>query len=140
MYAGELLGYSYDTTIAFWNTTLTGAKLLSGEVSAEPLFRCLAHRRLPSLGFHEVPRENWNDKAVAAIKEFFTLYKAARGGMQKRTVLPDDAGVLWEGADGQRLLWSFQVQDWSDGRAVDLLTGENALGNRLNASRVYQLQ
>jgi hypothetical protein len=135
-----LLGYSYDTTIGFWGTALTGAKLLSGEVSAEPLFRCLAHRRVPSLDFHQVPRENWNDKAVATIKEYFALYKAARIGMQKRTVLPDDAGVLWEAPDGRRLLWSFQSQDWSDGRAVDLLTGANAPGNRLNAWRVYKLQ
>ncbi|MEY2905952.1 MAG: hypothetical protein RLZZ408_423, partial [Verrucomicrobiota bacterium] len=124
VYAGELLGYSYDTTIGFWGTELTDAKLLSGEVSAEPLFRCLAHRRVPSLVFHQVPRENWNDKAVATIKEYFALYKAARGGMKRRIVLPDDTGVVWEGPDGRRLLWSFQSRDWSDGRAVDLLTGE----------------
>ncbi|MEY2906230.1 MAG: hypothetical protein RLZZ408_701, partial [Verrucomicrobiota bacterium] len=55
-------------------------------------------------------------------------------------VLPDDTGVVWEGPDGRRLLWSFQSRDWSDGRAVDLLTGEKAPGNRVNPWRVYQLQ
>jgi hypothetical protein len=60
--------------------------------------------------------------------------------MKRRIVLPDDTGVVWEGPDGRRLLWSFQSRDWSDGRAVDLLTGENAPGNRVNPWRVYQLQ
>jgi hypothetical protein len=34
----------------------------------------------------------------------------------------------------------FRNRSFDDGRAVDLLTGANAPGNRLNAWRVYQLQ
>jgi hypothetical protein len=36
------------------------------------------------------------------MKTFFAMYKAARGSMKRRTVLADDAGVLWEGAEGNR--------------------------------------
>jgi hypothetical protein len=67
------------------------------------------------------------------------MYKAARGGMERRTVLRDDAGVLWEGADGTRLLWSFKTQPRARGTATDLLTGESAGGN-LCPWRVYRVQ
>jgi hypothetical protein len=139
VYAGDLLGYSYDTVIGLWNTGVTDAALLAGEASAELLFRCLAHRRVPGLELHKVPRERWNPAAVAAIKEYFAMYKAARGAMRRRTVLPDEAGVLWEGAEGRRLVWAFKAQTWPEGRAVDLMSGEPAPGNRLAGGRVYRV-
>lgn len=139
IYTGDLLGYSYDTGISLARTAYECGKLLRGEAPAEMLFRCLAHRRAPSLELQRVPREQWQPEAVAAIKTFVAMYKSARHVMKRRTVLKDDAGVLWEGDAGARLLWSFKAQPWPAGRAVDLLTGEEAPDGRLAPWRVYRL-
>jgi hypothetical protein len=138
IYTGDLLGYSYDTSIGLARTAYEGDKLLRGEVPADGLFRCLAHRRAPSLELHRVPRAQWDATAAATIKSFFAMYRAARAGMQRRTVLKDDAGVLWDDGAGGRLLWSFKAQPWSDGSAIDLLTGQAAAG-ALAPCRVYRL-
>lgn len=66
------------------------------------------------------------------------MYKAARGGMCNRTVLKDDAGVLWQAHDGKQVLWSFKAQPAPDGGAVDVLNGA-AAGPMLAAWRVYRL-
>jgi hypothetical protein len=85
-----------------------------------------------------VPRAEWNDEAAAALRELFAMYKAARGGMCSRTVLKDDAGVLWQAHDGKQVLWSFKAQPAPDGGAVDVLNGA-AAGPMLAAWRVYRL-
>ncbi len=137
VYAGELLGYSYDTGIALDNTGNADTDILRGQASAEMLFRCLAHRRSPGMALHKVPQAEWDAQAVATIKEYFAMYKAARGGMKRRTVLADDAGVLWRDAQGRCLLWSFKAQPWTDGNATDLLTGKEVKGE-LAPWRVYR--
>lgn len=140
VYVGDLLGYSYDTTISLHHTEYEDAAILRGQAPVEELFRCLAHRRAPAMSFHNVPRSEWNAAAAAAMKDYFAMYKAARGGMKRRTVLPDGAGVLWEGSDGSRWLWSFKEQTWSGGAATDVLTGETPAAGKLTAHRVYQLR
>ncbi|OPZ25111.1 MAG: hypothetical protein BWZ02_02599 [Lentisphaerae bacterium ADurb.BinA184] len=137
VYAGELLGYSYDTVISLDNTECEDAAILRGEAPVEMLFRCLAHRRVPCMSFHRVPRAEWNPAAAAAMKEYFAMYRAARGGMRRRTVLPDDAGVLWEDAHGAKQLWAFRGQP-APAAAIDLLTGEPAVQS-LRPWRVYRV-
>jgi len=139
VYAGDLLGYSYDTGISLDHTAYEDGAILRGDAPVEMLFRCLAHRRVPGMHFQNIPREQWDDQAVSMIKEYFAMYKAVRGGMKRRTVLPDDAGVLWENAAGTRLLWSFKVQTWTEGQAMDLLTGSKVPDNALTPWRVYRL-
>jgi hypothetical protein len=136
VYADDLLGYSYDTAIALHYTDHDESAIIRGQAPVTELFRCLAHRRAPCMNFHRVPRAEWQPAAVAAMKEYFALYKAARGGMKCRTVLPDDAGVLWYDEDGNTLLWTFKEQA-ALGGAIDLLTGERA-GELLRPWRVYR--
>ncbi|MBC2602530.1 hypothetical protein [Puniceicoccus vermicola] len=140
VYAGDLLGYSYDTTIDLNNTGISNEALLSGEVSPELVFRCFAHRRVPSLRLHQVPRDKWNETSVATMKKYFAMYKAARGIMKRRTVLADDAGVLWEGDQGEQLLWSFIEGTWTEGQPVELLTGRSTEERRLEPWRVYRIE
>ena len=139
IYAGELLGYSYDTAINLWNSAYTDTAILRGEAPVEMLFRCLAHRRAPPFSLHEVPRVQWDAKSTAGIKDCCAMYRAARNIMMRRTVLKHDLGVVWEGRGGERLIWSFQQQRWKENRAVDLLTGETANNGQLIAGRVYRL-
>ncbi len=140
VYAGDLLGYSYDTVISLHRTDADETAILRGQAPVDRLFRCLAHRRVPGMSLHQVPRAEWQPAAVAAIKEYFAAYKLARKSMRQRTVLKDDRGVLWQGADGERLLWSFQAQEWPDDQPVDLLDGRPVPGGRLAPWRVYRLQ
>ena len=129
--------YSYDSTIALEHE---GRALLRGEQPPEILFRCLAHRRAPEVRLTEVPRAEWSTAAMAAMKLYFTMYKQARGAMRRRTVLKDGRGVLWHGAGGERVLWSFREQNWNDGQAMDLLTGEVPAGRNLQSHRVYRIE
>jgi hypothetical protein len=137
VYAGELLGYSYDSTIALEHE---GRELLRGEEPPEVLFRCLAHRRAPEVRLTEVPRAEWSAAAMAAMKLYFAMYKQARGAMHRRTVLKDGLGVLWHGAGGERVFWSFREQIWNDGRPVDVLSGEAPAARRLQSRRVYRIE
>ncbi len=138
IYAGDLLPYSYDTAISLDNTSYEAAAILRGQAPAEMLFRCLAQRRAPSMTFHRTPRDEWDPAAVAKIKQYFAMYKAARDVMWKRTVLKDDCGVIWEGKNGERILWAFCEQSLAGARAVDLLRGETCK-DRLESWRVYRL-
>jgi hypothetical protein len=139
IYAGDLLGYSYDTMFSLWNTGIDFREMLRGNLPATYLFECFAHRRAPGFDaadFLEVPREEWDDIAAETIRFYFTLYKIARGEMVRRTVLHDGNGVLWANRDNvPRILWSFREQDF-DGDAADLVTGAPANG-KLLPWRVY---
>jgi hypothetical protein len=70
------------------------------------------------LSLHHVPRAEWNPQAAATLKELFATYKAVRHLMQKRTVLKDNAGVLWENDAGQTVLFSFSQHRY-DGKACE---------------------
>jgi hypothetical protein len=114
-YEGDLLGYSYHTATSLWwgeyhDATSFDCRILRGQEPVDMLFQCFAHKRAPMLSLHHVPRAEWNPPAAAALKELFATYKAVRHLMQKRTVLKDNAGVLWENAAGQPLLFSFTTQ------------------------------
>ena len=94
VYAGELLGYSYNTAISmdFQNTDQEDSssyemKLLRGDESVDMLFQYLAHKRVPPLTFHRIPREEWHEPTVAEIKRVLELYRSQRQRMIRRTVL-----------------------------------------------------
>ncbi len=138
VYAGDQLGFSYDTMISFWNTETSFADMLRGKASTETLFRCLAHRRAPSVEYKDFgAREEWSPSAVAAIKELFAMYRAARGEMHKRTVLEDDMGVLWSDPSGRpAILWSFREQP-APSLATDIISGQSAA--TLSPFKVYRI-
>ena len=146
VYAGDLVGYSYNTNIALWfggdasHHANTEVAILKGEVPVSELFILFAHKRIPSMNLHHLPREAWDPQAVVAIKELFALYKANRQLMQTRTVLADDAGVLWENRKGIPLFFSFREQPLpSAGSWEDAVTGTPLAGARASAYRAYRL-
>jgi hypothetical protein len=132
IYAGDLLGYSYNTVIALWFGDRKDGehpayenRILCGKEPVDLLFQCLAHKRIPSLNFHLVPRADWHAPSVAEIKRILALYKTQRHRMIRRTVLKDGLGVRWDGGD-QPVLFAFKgapapvgACDAMSGAAVD---------------------
>lgn len=143
IYADDLLGYSYNTTIALWFGSPEGEPtaeipILRGQASIDMLFQCVAYKRIPNLHFHTIPRDEWDPQAVVALKELFAVYKQFRHLMQKRTVLKHQAGVLWENETENRLFFSFQQQPCPvDGVAIDAASGE--VVHCLMANRAYRI-
>jgi len=142
VYAGDLLGYSYNSAIPLGSVggyAYPGdqtVEVLTGVIPVDILFRCLAHKRVPPLSFHAVPRETWNGSAVVAIKDALRAYRACRDRMVQRTVFKDDAGVLWEDGQGNKVIFSFVDQPPLQGEVfTDVLTG--AAVDTLMAGRVY---
>lgn len=128
VYAGELLGYSYNTSISMnfhdnidEDISTYEKKLLHGEVTVDMLFQYLAHKRVPSLTFHRVPREEWHAPSIAEIKRVLVIYRQLRGIMIRRTVLKNGLGVLWDGGDAP-VLFAFSAAPASAG-ACDATTG-----------------
>jgi hypothetical protein len=111
IYGADLLAYSYDM-----NTPLPSATadhggendILRGKRPVSDLFRCVAHKRIPVLHFHQVPPNERDPAAAAQIKRVLETYKRVRRHMIRRVVLPDDAGVLWHDQTGRpAVLFSF---------------------------------
>ncbi|MFW5856566.1 MAG: hypothetical protein ACOCX4_01700, partial [Planctomycetota bacterium] len=139
VYAGDLLGYSYNTVIGLhYDGRQITDDILKGDAPIDEFFRCYAHKRAVGIHFQRVPREEWDADAARAIKDTIAMYKAARPFMHRRTVLHDDRGVLWEGKDGERILWTFREQP-AEEAATDLLSGEAAADSGLAKYRVYRL-
>ncbi len=144
VYAGDLLGYSMNSVISLhwpdekgqWKCFDHG--LLTGEYPVEELFKCVAHKRIPNMSFQLVPREKWRKECVDKIKELLGAYRRLRGAMVKRTVLKDDAGVMWDDGKGKRLLFSFKKQK-VDGKVVDAVTGKNA-GSSVESFKIYSIE
>ncbi len=143
VYAGDQLGFSYNTNISLWfggghdHARNAENQILTGDQPLDELFRCYSHLRSPSLNFHHLPRDRWNAAAASAIKELIQTYKNVRDDLQQRTVLKDDQGVLWTGPNG-KVLFSYHEQEY-DGDWADAATGEPAHG-RLQKNRIYRGQ
>ncbi|MCX5658686.1 MAG: hypothetical protein NTW19_03060 [Planctomycetota bacterium] len=117
VYAGELMGYSYNTVISLHYTDPVDnvggdqlSRVLTGERPIELLFECLAHKRVPGFEFHRVPRETWKAERAAEIKALVQAYKRVRGWMDRRTVLKGGAGVRWDSDAGPSVFYSFKKQ------------------------------
>lgn len=129
VYSGDLLGYSYDTNISLWqgdDDTHDGdmeLKILRGQAPTDELFRCYAHRRVPTLSLHKVPVAERDPSSVVKLKEIIQAYKTVRASMVRRTVLPEDRGVLWQGSGREAILWSFRRQVWPSS-AKEVLSGD----------------
>ncbi len=139
IYADDLLGYSYNTSIGLWfgggddhgETTLE-CQILKGQAPFDVLFQCVAHKRLPGLHFHMVPREQWHPERLRQIKELLAIYREQRHRMVRRTVLKDGLGVRWDGGD-RPLLFAFRAGpapvgacDAASGEAVTTLSPNHA--------------
>jgi len=144
VYAGDLIGYSYNTNIDLWACEAAEGGgpaecgVLRGRLPFQVLFECIAHRRAPTLHFHTVPRAEWDAARVVQIKELLRVYREHRGVMVRRTVLDGGEGVLWEDGRGGRLL--FCMKDHRrEGRCVDAAAGEPVADGRLVANRAYRV-
>ncbi len=141
IYSGDLLGYSYNTVIALWfgESDDHGGnyenRILRGQAPIDILFQCIAHKRIPSLNFHLVPRAEWHFPSMVVIKELLSVYRAQRHRMLSRTVLKNDLGVRWDGGD-RSVLFAFKDGPAERG-TTDAVTGESA--NMVLANRVYLL-
>jgi len=141
IYAGDLLGYSYNTVIALWfgESDDHGGnyenRILRGQAPIDILFQCIAHKRIPSLNFHLVPRAEWHAPSMVVIKKLLSVYRAQRHRMLSRTVLKNDLGVRWDGGD-RSVLFAFKDGPAERG-TTDAVTGESA--NMVLANRVYLL-
>ena len=99
------------------------------------LFQCIAHKRVPSLNLHLVPREEWDLSSVEVIKQVLALYRNQRHRMIRRTVLKDGLGVRWDGGD-QSLLFAFRAGSAPAG-ARDAVSGEAV--STVSANQAYLL-
>jgi hypothetical protein len=147
VYAGERMPYSYDSNFSLGyldedqeegETTDQLKRMLMGEKPVEELFRCFAHRRAPRFRRETLleDRDRWAPDAVEAMKETIRIYKAVRDRMEKRTVLKDDRGVIWEDGSETAVFFVFCDQPW-EARATDALTGEPVEDGTLRKNRAY---
>jgi hypothetical protein len=150
VYEGDMLAFAYNCNQAL-HFTEDGQKggdwcqanrILKGERPIDMLFQCYAHKRSPGLGLHRVPRDKWDERAATQIRETIAMYKRSRPHMKKRTVLPDQAGVVWEDGGPQRVFFSFRNQDatvlGSPATVADVLTGNAVTDGKLLANRAYR--
>lgn len=142
VYAGDLLGYSYNTAIGLWyneggndHSNTFEMRVLKGEEPLDVLFQCIAHKRVPGLHFHVVPRAQWHAPTVTAIKELLDVYRNQRHRMIRRTVLKDNVGVRWDGGD-RPVLFAFRAAPAELG-TVDASTG--VIVKTLEPNRAYLL-
>jgi hypothetical protein len=155
VYADELLGYSYNTTIGLHYKTPKRKKgeselamdhggesddhakrILQGKEPFELLFRCFAHKRITGVPANQTPRDTWDQAAVEKIKELFRVYREQRHLMQRRTVLKNDSGVRWDNDTDRSLLFVFKPQNAPDG-AIDAGTGREPENGQLQPDRIY---
>ena len=150
VYAGDLLGYSYNTGIDLTYAEGEGescdgnqgeakdqaTEVLCGRKPFSVLFQCFAHRRVPSFAFQEVPREEWNQSRVEQIKDLVVIYRKVRHLMQRRTVLREGRGVCWDNVQGTRLIYSFAAQTWPV-PVTDAVSGVTNAEGRMQAGRLY---
>jgi len=140
IYKHDLLGYTYNSALGPWydHTEDPGymTRVIKGEAPIDAMFQSVAHKHLPTFEIHDVPAEQWSPPAVVAVKDLLAVYKRNRHLMRKRTVLKNDAGVLWESPGGEGLLFSFAEQR-RDGAFTDALTGQPVTG-KLQANRAYR--
>ena len=142
IYAGDLLGYSYNTSIALWfndsgddHSANYENRILRGQVPIDMLFQCIAHKRVPGLNFHLLSRSEWDGPSVTEIKRVLSLYRSQRHRMIRRTVLKDDLGIRWDGGD-LPLLFAFRSAP-APMNARDAATGGTV--NTLLPNHVYLL-
>ncbi len=145
VYAGDLLGYSYNTGIALhygtkvelggFDDTPRENLIIQGKLPFDELFCCFAHKRVPSMQFQNVPRDTWSPEAVGKMKWLFKLYRQLRDAMRQRTVLKDDLGVMWDDGHGVKTLFAFRDHT-QQGVWLDATTGQAA--SALTAGNVYR--
>ncbi len=149
-YADDQLAFGYNSNESMHWTEDDDPKkrwcqmhrMIRGEIGPELLFRCFAHKRSPSFNFHKIPRDQWDPDAVAAMKECIAMYQQHKHLMQTRTVLKDDAGVLWTNDAGDAIFWCHRDQAreilGTRESVVDGMTGEAV--EELKAGRVYRFR
>lgn len=142
---GIMTGYSYDITTGMGSSTpdVPGQcdeyDIITGNKPIDMLFQWVAHRHMPVVSFHLVPREQWDATNVAAVKGLFKVYKDYRHLMQRRIVLPDYVGVRWENGSDTQLLYCF-ADHQRPGIFTEAATGTPVPDGQLKANHVYLMQ
>ena len=106
-------------------------------------FRCMAHGGRFGFTQHRHGLEMWS----GWIRDLNRLHARIAPLSGRRTLLPEDRGVLWDIPGGERILFSFEAFDFDTGEAGDIseVTADGepsaAAGGRLRTSpyRVYRL-
>ncbi len=132
---GLLATYSYNTEISL--SFEDEADIIRGRTSCDLLFHWFANRHPPSIHVQRVPRDDWDEEAVAKLKRWIHLYKACRADMVRRTILDNCTGILWEG-NGSVHVWVLAPMSSPADHAVDRESGEEA--SQLSPFRVYELK
>lgn len=73
--------------------------VIRGEQPVDTFFMWVAHKHISNIGFHHVPREQWDAHNASQLKSLFKAYRENVDNMKHRTILDDFSGVLWESAD-----------------------------------------
>ena len=146
VYADDLMPYSYDSNFSLGYVAEDQdddskdqlQRMLKGEKPVDELFECFAHRRVPRFRRETLleGRDEWDDASVTEMKRAIRTYKAVRDRMQKRTVLRDNRGVIWEDGTDAAVFYVFRDQPW-DAEARDALSGEAVEDGKLRKNRVY---
>jgi hypothetical protein len=101
-------------------------------------FKVFAFKRVPTLSFYRIPREEWNAERVAQIKDVIAVYKRYRHLMDRPTVMKGYKGVKWENATDTKLYFSFEVQSLPfAGTYTEALTGKSVSEGLLQPFTVY---
>jgi len=152
VYAGDLLGYSTNSNIAMASgSSITAiaeddlheyeSRLITGQLPIDLFFKAIAYKRVPTLGFHTKPREQWHPERVGQIKSVLALYKRYRHLMGRPTVMKGYAGVLWENATETKLYFSFAPQVFPcEGIFTEAMTGELVSDRGLQPFKAYLVQ
>ena len=145
VYAGDLLGYSYNTVIGLHYQAPGDTKVLeqSDEIIAgrKPfglLFQVVAHKRIPPFNYGRGDKKEWVPERFEQIKELIRVYKQVRGKMVKRTVLHGNAGVVWEDGSETAIFFAFGATRVGV-PIVDVATGKTISDGTAVADRVYQM-
>ncbi|MDZ4743267.1 MAG: hypothetical protein SGI98_07600 [Verrucomicrobiota bacterium] len=141
-YRDEDLGYSYDSCVhppvKEGTHEYIDNEILRGKSSVDYLFQCIAHKRVPNMACWQVPVAERDPKVIVQLRDLFTAYKKIRSSMDKRTVLKDGQGVLWESEDGKKKhLFSFKEQVSPAANAIEVISGKPAENGKLQTNKVY---
>jgi len=151
VYAGDLLGYSANTNISLASGSSISAiaeddlhqyeqRLITGQLPIDLFFKAIAFRRVPTLGFQNIPREQWHPERVRQIKDVLAAYKICRRLMLTPTVMKGYAGVLWENGTTTKIYFSFAAQAAPcTGTFMEILTGTPVSGGLLRSFTVYRV-
>jgi len=130
----EEAAYGYQS--GFYMNDKEQHAIIRGEMPADMFFLRLAQKHVSPVGFHHVPREEWDEDNAQQIKQLFKAYKENVQYMKKRTILDDFKAVRWDNDQNIQVLYVLEECS-HEGPWENLFTGETESGN-LSKNTVYR--